>query len=250
MIKIRKFYIESTKKMLLTGVTSLFISHTYAQSVPTTAQLFKIYSPAESTNIKTEGYIWKFILHAHPDSKTVSAKLLNPHPELIQLNQRALEMAKATDFITLQSTYNSKKMHEEDPKKIRELTDQDAFSLEIKFVDGPAYTRAPRFTRSQIYIHQICKFEAEAQQSQQIKLEQSNQFTLQILLQVSQSGQPQQYKILTPISDTAFLKAFDYDLKSARFYPYNHNGQPTSFTVKQPFTFKCPEIAKYENNFK
>jgi hypothetical protein len=249
MIKIRKLSFPMPKKLLLSLLIGLFNHQTHAQDLKTPAQLIKMDDVVEATNIKTQDYIWKFVLYANPTTQTVNAKLLNPHPEYPQLNMRALSLAEQSTFATLQYSYNAKQAKDDERKASQQLSPRDAFSLDVKFIQGANYKRRPNMRRSQSYIGQICGSDLEQSESKALFTADSQQFTLEVTFNVAETGSPLKYTITPTISDTAFLQAFEQDLSRIRFYPFNNNGKPSSFLIRQPFTFQCPKLEKYQNSF-
>lgn len=245
MIKKRKFSFAACKKITLAALVSLFAMQSWAESNHTAATLLVVPSKIESTNVKTQGYIWTFELYADPETQTVKHKLINPHPQLKQLNQRAVDIAKDIQFKQLNDIYTAQQNHPNAPKRTTALNIQQPFKFEVKFINHVGYEKRPRRTSNHAWT--LCQLGKTAPEYAQFYDVENNILSMQIDLTVSSHGDIQSYKIFKhdnkPFNSpevTALLSQF-------KFYSLNNDGRPQAFFATQPFTFKCPE--SYKNHY-
>lgn len=92
-LRSKNFYphLYSTFSAAFLATSFLFSTWAYAKNDASRYQhRFK-----ESTNLNTAGYVWKFEILPDPQLDTeLRIQLLNPHPQLKVLNQRALEIVQ------------------------------------------------------------------------------------------------------------------------------------------------------------
>lgn len=226
---------------------SLFVHQSWAQSPDSSTINLQVPTKIESTNIKTEGYIWQFELHADPDTQTVTAKLLNPHPQLKQLNQRAVDIANQVQFKQLKDLYTTQQTQPSAPQRTTALSSKERFKFEIKFINYMGYEKRPSRRLSGDLAYELCELSLTQPKYAQFYDVESNTISMTIDLTVSSNGNIQSYAIFNHNKQPMNLPEVTQLLTQYKFYSINKNGQPFQFRVTQPFQMNCP-IA-YKNHY-
>lgn len=226
---------------------SLFINQSWAQSPDSSVVRLQVPTKIENTNIKTEGYIWQFELQAAPETQTIMAKLLNPHPQLEQLNQRAWDIAKEVPFNRLQDLYITQQNQPNAPQRTTALSSKERFKFEIKFINYMGYEKRPSRRSSGDLARELCELSLTQPEYAQFYDVESNTIRMYIDLSISSNGDIQSYEIFSHNKKPIHLPEIEALLSLYKFYSFNWNGQPMSSIAQQPLTFACP--AKYKNLF-
>lgn len=202
---------------------------------PAEQQAHHLSTIIEGTNLNTADYIWHLQLRPDIKTKTIAVTLLNPHPELTVLNQRAIAIAQATALNSLPEQYTEQKS-----SKQREL--YTSYQLDVKFPQG--IQRQKYFPRnlyqSNAYLTRLCK--STLQNTAKSTPDESPQ-QIQVLLHlvVDTSGK------VTSIEaehqqqrDKNFEAILSQEInKRPPFLTYNENGVPATFNVTQPLSTSC-----------
>lgn len=232
---------------MLAGLMSLFINQSWAQSPDSSVVRLQVPTKIESTNIKTEDYIWQFQLQADPANESVTVKLLNPHPAFQQLNQRAVDIAKQVQFKQLKDLYTTQQTQPSAPQRTTALSSKERFKFEIKFINYMGYEKRPSRRSSGDLARELCELSLTQPEYAQFYDVESNTIHMEIDLTVSSNGDIQSYEIFSHNKKPIHLPEIEALLSLYKFYSFNWNGQPMSSIAQQPLTFACP--AKYKNLF-
>lgn len=240
MIKNSKFSFLGCKKIILAALVSMLMSPSWAQSDNLKAEGLSVPTKFETTNLKTEGYIWQFDLQANPETQSVTAKLLNPHPKLKQLNQRAMDIAKEVDFQRLNKLYIAQQNQPNAPQQATALSTKEHFSYKVQFINHLGYEKRPSERITGELTRVICNKSLSYPEYRQFYYEQSNAIYLQLEVTTSLLGNIESYTVLNRNKKPYDLPEISNLLSYYKFYSINQDGQPITMRVIQPFSLNCP----------
>lgn len=252
MIKIRKFSNLNSKKLFIALFSCVVMNQGSAQMATLPVETLTLATKIETSDLKTQDYIWKFELRGDGATKKITAKLLNPHPKLQQLNKRALELAHEVSFEQLDRAYIKQYAEQYRAIPTSPLTPESRFDFEVKFISNIGYKRQPSKEWTERFARQICQLDLELPVYQKVYDPETNRLFLNLKFQVTKTGEISAYTVLNdPKYPEGFLNLHQL-INQYQFYSVNQNGQPISFMTTQPFNFDCSNITpkeKYRNKY-
>ena len=252
MIKIRKFSNLNSKKLFIALFGCVVMNQSSAQSATVPVETLTLATKIESSNVKTQDYIWKFELRGDAVTKKITAKLLNPHPKLQQLNKRALELAHEVNFEQLDRAYIKQYTEQYRAIPTAPLTPENRFDFEVKFISNIGYERKPRSNWNERFTREICMLDLELPEYQHVYNPETRRLHLDLQFSVSKTGEISAYRVLNDQKYQTNFLGLHKLVNQYKFYTVNQNGQPINFVVTQPFDLDCSKLPlqqKYENKF-
>lgn len=192
----------------------------------------------EHTNLDTQNYIWQFELTLNTQEKTITYTLLNPSPKWTVLNQRASELAQNYTYAKLENLNQSENKNANNDPTIQSLP---VYHLNIRFPQGIAWKKQPRFQRLADASARLCKLQPNDANYESAVIHKNRSYTFNTQLYMHANGQVNYVDLLNPSSNPQLNQLIYKELISSQFQPFNENGVPASFKAEQPILLVCPD---------
>lgn len=182
----------------------------------------------EHTNLDTQNYIWEIALAINEQQQIISSQLLNPNPKFAPLNQRAIQIAQQYN---LQNSASN---------QTQPTTPTQHLFVEVRFPQGIAWKKQPRFQRLANASAKLCKLQPNDANYESAVIHKNRDYTFKNQLYINANGQVSDVELLNPSNNIHLNNLVYNELIRSTFQPYNENGIPVAFKAEQPIQLVCP----------